>query len=253
MKKRIISSLFILLILVPLVILGSIPFKIFIYLTALIAFKEYLSVKKLPKLVKFLSYILLFILFIFETKLSLDYKMLSYFILIFLIPIIYYHDNKLYNFNDSIYVIIGIFIIYLTAVNIIELRQNNLFILIYLLLVTVVTDSYAYIVGYLIGKHKLIPKISPNKTIEGLVGGLLGGTFVSVIFYVIFINNLNIYALTFQTMQLSLIGQMGDLVFSSLKREYKIKDFSNFIPGHGGVLDRIDSLIFVILCYALFL
>ena len=203
-------------------------------------------------LVKFTAYFLITILFLNDFTFN-DYKFVLYLILIFLFLVIYYHDNKKYNITDSFYVILGIIIMYLPCRYIIDLRDNNINILIYLLLITTMTDTYAYIVGYLIGKHKLIEDISPNKTVEGLIGGIFGGVFISCVFYIIKFNDINILLLIFKTAILSLLAQFGDLFFSALKRQYKIKDFSNLIPGHGGILDRIDSLIFVILGYLIFL
>ena len=103
-----------------------------------------------------------------------------------------------------------------------------------------------------IGKHKLCPTISPNKTIEGSVGGSLMGTFVGVAFYVTVINSsVSIVYIALVTMLLSIVGQCGDLVFSNIKRYFDEKDFGNLIPGHGGVLDRLDSFIFIVIAYIL--
>jgi len=107
------------------------------------------------------------------------------------------------------------------------------------------TDSCAYFVGMLTGKHKLAPNISPNKTTEGLIGGILGGLAVAVIFLFISpelfptVKTLVVAAIT------SLIAQYGDLLESKLKRDAGIKDSSNIIPGHGGLLDRFDSFLVV--------
>ena len=115
------------------------------------------------------------------------------------------------------------------------------------------TDVLAYQTGYYIGEHKLCPTISPKKTIEGLVGGLTMGTFVASTFYFVVINsNMSLVLVIFITLFLSLIGQLGDLVFSSIKRTYNVKDYSSLIPGHGGILDRFDSLVFVALAFILF-
>ena len=112
------------------------------------------------------------------------------------------------------------------------------------------TEEFALISGMLVGEHKLCPEISPKKTIEGLIGGVFMGTFVSTAFYYTVISsNISLVVLIFVSALLCLIGQLGDLVFSSIKRYYNVKDFSNIIPGHGGILDRFDSLIFVTLAF----
>lgn len=110
------------------------------------------------------------------------------------------------------------------------------------------TDIFAYIAGKYFGKHKF-SKISPNKTMEGCIGGILGAILVGLLFTWIF----NTYfAMQFSyllvagiSIILSIIGQLGDFSASSIKRYVGIKDFSNLIPGHGGMLDRIDSIIFI--------
>ncbi len=109
------------------------------------------------------------------------------------------------------------------------------------------TDSFAFFSGSAFGKHKLIPKISPNKTVEGAVGGTLLTVIVSLIVYVgigLFSKNTpNYLPLIFLTLFASLMSQLGDLVFSQIKRYYKVKDFSTLLADHGGILDRFDSII----------
>ncbi len=112
------------------------------------------------------------------------------------------------------------------------------------------TDIMAYFIGKTLkmGKHKF-SKISPNKSIEGCVAGLLGGVVLSIIYTACINKFLPIYVpyekILIISILLSILGQFGDFAASSIKRFVGIKDFSNLIPGHGGLLDRIDSLIFI--------
>ncbi len=100
----------------------------------------------------------------------------------------------------------------------------------------------------------MLEVISPKKTWEGFVGGTILGTFIAVMFYKTVINPEVILSnLILITLFLSIIGQLGDLFFSAIKRHYNKKDFSNIMPGHGGILDRLDSIIFVMLAFSLFI
>jgi len=111
------------------------------------------------------------------------------------------------------------------------------------------TDSGAYFVGSFLGKHKLIPEVSPKKTVEGAVGGIVGGVIGYAIYGIIidtaFNINVNYVNLFILAVAVSIIGQSGDLIASFIKREKGIKDYGNLFPGHGGVLDRFDSAIAV--------
>jgi len=110
------------------------------------------------------------------------------------------------------------------------------------------TDSAAYLTGMNFGKHKLAPRVSPNKTIEGSLGGILSAVLVTGIFMLVRPQVATPYnALVFLILAVlfSIAGQLGDLVESSVKRHFGVKDSGKFIPGHGGVLDRFDSLLFV--------
>lgn len=112
------------------------------------------------------------------------------------------------------------------------------------------TDAGGYFVGASIGKHKLCPNISPKKTIEGAVGGVLFGIITSVLlgilFQFVFFKNLsiNFFALILLGITVAVLSIIGDLSFSLIKRCYNIKDFGSIFPGHGGMLDRFDSIIF---------
>lgn len=120
---------------------------------------------------------------------------------------------------------------------------NGIYYLLLLLNFSSVCDMGAYFVGVTIGKHKLCPEISPKKTVEGAIGGIISSMIVSLI--LAFVYSKSIIVLLIATIPLCILGMLGDLFASAIKRSVGIKDFSNLIPGHGGILDRLDSVIMV--------
>lgn len=124
------------------------------------------------------------------------------------------------------------------------------------------TDTCAYFVGCNLGKHKLCPSISPKKTVEGAIGGILGGGLSFVLFGIIvnlffgkFLDGKHFSLLLLFVLGIlsAVVSEIGDLVASAIKRQYGIKDFGNLLPGHGGILDRCDSILFVAPIIFLFL
>ncbi len=259
MKKRVISAILIVLVFIPFLLIGELPFAIFMSVLAALGIYELIKVretkKKFPvgmKIIAFLA-VLFFTMLNYNSidfVLNINYQIMSIMIFLFLIPIVFINNNDKYNFDDSLFLMGSVLFIGLSFNLIIVTRNYDISYIIYLLLITTITDTFALFTGRLIGKHKVSPKISPNKTIEGCIGGLLMGTFVGSAFYMTVINPS--YSLVFViliTALLSLVAQVGDLVFSAIKRYYDKKDFSDLIPGHGGILDRFDSLIFVTLAF----
>lgn len=106
------------------------------------------------------------------------------------------------------------------------------------------SDTFAYFTGKMLGRHKLYPEVSPNKTIEGAIGGIIGCTILSLIYFDYLRINKYIYIIIF-SISASVFSMAGDLAASKIKRENGIKDFGNLLPGHGGILDRFDSVLFV--------
>ena len=109
-------------------------------------------------------------------------------------------------------------------------------------------DTCAYCVGVLFGKHKMSPKLSPKKSVEGAIGGVVGAALLTIIYTMIFKNamgltNEHIFILAAISAVGALISMVGDLTASAIKRNYEIKDYGTLIPGHGGILDRFDSVI----------
>ena len=139
-------------------------------------------------------------------------------------------------------------VIAFTSLSVLRYINNGVFYYMLILLASWMCDSCAYFVGRAIGKHKLIPEISPKKTVEGAVGGVFFAT-VSFMIYGIVLSyiegapNPNYVVLAILGFVLSIISQIGDLSLSLLKREKGIKDFGTIFPGHGGVLDRFDSVL----------
>ena len=139
-------------------------------------------------------------------------------------------------------------VIFLMFIPILTGRENGKLLVWYIIFAAWGTDVFAYCVGRRIGKHKF-SEVSPKKSIEGCIGGTLG-SLVFIIGYTVFLNNhfgmnINYLLISVIGIILSLIGQVGDFSASSIKRYVGIKDYSNIFPGHGGMLDRIDSVIFI--------
>lgn len=177
-------------------------------------------------------------------NLDAEYTYVLVFIL-FLVGIYYLLSCKI-NIIDISITFLGIFYIAI-FLDFIVLTINNFkngYILVYLIfIISFATDTFAYFSGYLFGKHKLIPKVSPKKTIEGSIGGILGTAISCIIFGYFF--NIDIISIAIIGAIGSIVAQFGDLFASSIKRYVDIKDYGKLIPGHGGILDRFDSVILV--------
>lgn len=252
MKKRVISAIVALVIFIPLIILGGMWFKVAATVLAVLGMREFLNLsggEKRPKYVDLILYALVILLTF------MDKNRTSYYFLTLLLPmlaVIYCNNNKKYNADDA-FKLIGMTILVGTVFHeFTVIREAGIMKFIYLFLITTLTDTYAHLGGSLIGKHKLAPKISPNKTWEGsIIGGIFGTLCAATFYYILVDGTVNVLGLLVITLFLSSLGQLGDLFFSAAKRNHDIKDFSNIMPGHGGVLDRLDSIIFVVIGYIL--
>lgn len=123
-------------------------------------------------------------------------------------------------------------------------ERYGVWMMVFLLISTYFTDTGAYFSGYFFGKTKLNERISPKKTIEGSIGGWLFGSIGSFVFAFYMVKGFDLLTLIIMSVVFPIVGQIGDLAFSDIKRHFKIKDFGSIFPAHGGVLDRIDSLVF---------
>ena len=123
--------------------------------------------------------------------------------------------------------------------------KSGVFFLLLLLNFSSVCDTGAYFTGVLLGKHKLCPEISPKKTVEGAVGGILFSLICTVILCFVFNRVSDLIILLILTVVFCIIGMCGDLFASVLKRSVGIKDYGKLIPGHGGILDRFDSILLI--------
>jgi len=117
--------------------------------------------------------------------------------------------------------------------------------IVYLLVCIWSCDTFAYFIGAPLGKHPLSPRVSPKKTVEGFGGGILGAAAAAFFSHYVFFTSAQLKDLLIVSAIVALVGQVGDLTESLFKRDAQFKDTSNIIPGHGGILDRFDSLLFV--------
>ncbi|MEG1990164.1 MAG: phosphatidate cytidylyltransferase [Clostridia bacterium] len=129
------------------------------------------------------------------------------------------------------------------------MMENGRFLILYVFIAAFASDTFAFLIGRKFGKNKLCPEISPKKTIEGAVGGIFGVILCyTILTYVgnrYFSMNLNFIYMLIAGVIAGIAGQFGDLSASAIKRYCNIKDFGNIMPGHGGILDRFDSMLFV--------
>lgn len=250
--KRIISGVIgIIALIIVLNFAGSKLFSVFVTAIALMGFHEFFTAvfKKSKRFIKAMLLVLGAGLFLSTSYfnnigLNLMYIIITFILIIFVFIIRY----KKANFSEITYSFFGfVYIFVLLSYAVIIRSMNNGILLIWYVLISVwVNDSLAYFVGSKCGKRKLIPNISPNKTIEGALGGLLGSIIISIIFLKNAYPHLHILVDVSIGFIIGVSAQIGDLAASSIKRHAGIKDFGKLIPGHGGIIDRLDSILFAI-------
>ena len=252
MKTRIISALVALPLLIIFVVLGGLPLKIGVTLVALIGlFEFYKAFSGFIKPVHFIGFIAAIIYMIFIEKIiytaSLLNVVVALFMLIILIYVVLTHESG--NTMDGIVTFFGFFYVCFLISHVYLTRQY-----------THGCDVGAYFTGMAFGKHKLIPQLSPKKTVEGSIGGIVVAVAICVIYGVILeakneLVGVDTVLLCFITGLIgSVFSQIGDLAASAMKRYVGIKDFGKIMPGHGGVLDRFDSVLFTapVVYYSMF-
>lgn len=257
MKQRMLTAIIGIIIIVPIILYGGWPFLLTAYLLATVALFELVRTYKLEKLMNylFIATIFLWVLLYPQSDISFEdftvtkFDILIIFASILLIAIVI-SKNK-FTFDQASFFLLATLYIGASFYYLIIVRFEGLNYFLFILFIIWATDSGAYFVGKYLGKRKLWPEISPNKTIGGAVGGILAAVFVAILFQWIYPFDKSYLSIFFIAIFISVVGQFGDLVASAIKRHYDIKDFGKIFPGHGGILDRLDSLIFVMLALSI--
>ena len=224
---------------------------------AIFAMNEYIKcVSKKSKVISWISYLsvasisFLFIIPINLIKLFIIFGIPLLLLILFLHIII---SNMKINFENISYTLMGIlyifgFCIFLPLTYGIEGEISGKILVWYIILSAWGTDIFAFLIGHRFGKRKF-SKVSPNKSVEGCIAGILGALLINLCFTVgvnIFLGlEISYLTVAIIVVLLSIIGQIGDFAASSIKRHFEVKDFSELFPGHGGMIDRIDSVIFI--------
>lgn len=261
MKTRVLTGIVLALIFIPVFVIGDLALEILLGILVLGSTYELYKMhrtKNDSKIVVFIVQamisvsIYVFAISYFTGVLSLEYLFLAliFDVIVSSVLLVFIEEFKAEDFGmflvSTLYGTLGFAALY-------GLRYLGLEVIGFLFAITVFTDIFAYLFGVNFGKTKLAPSISPKKSVEGSLGGIASALLLTYIYVVIFdvesigAIDLNIIVTIGLIIFLSIIGQIGDLIASKLKRSYGIKDFSNLFPGHGGILDRFDSAIFVAL------
>lgn len=230
------------------VFLGGLPLKLFTIALSLCGLYEFYNALKTKEIksIPLISYILLIVYYLLNN----DFEKMMYILVIamvmaLIIPIV---DLK-YSFIDVSVTFLGFIyvVILFSFIPLVNSKVHGEYLVWLIFIGSWLSDTVAYYFGKFFGKHKLCPKVSPKKTVEGSIGGFLGATIGCGIFGIV----VNAYTPEIGIIHFFLIGalcgimgQFGDLVASSIKRYVGLKDYSNLIPGHGGILDRFDSILF---------
>ncbi|MHD0397882.1 phosphatidate cytidylyltransferase [Staphylococcus simulans] len=250
MRVRTVTAIIALIILLPILIIGGKVLMYFSFLLAFIALKELLNMNKIrfisiPGLISALGLVIIMLpqelgSFVSAVQLKgliiMSFVVLSYTVM----------SKNRFSFIDAAFCLMSVAYVGIGFMYLYETREAGLAFILYAFLVVWTTDTGAYLVGRSIGKHKLWPVISPNKTIEGFIGGVLCSLLVPIVMQMFIEFPVNIFVMMIITVVLSMFGQLGDLVESGFKRHFGVKDSGKILPGHGGILDRFDSFMFVL-------
>ena len=243
MKMRIVSGVIGALLLFVVVLTGGIVLNIGVLIISLIAIYEFSNALKNINNLKPLSIINYLLAISFFTITLIDNFQLTqpifllYCIALFMILVLDLNYSLL---DISVTLFQGLYIVvFLFHISLLNGTQ----IIWLIFIIAIATDTSAYFIGIKFGKTKLYPRLSPNKTIEGSIGGIIGSLLATMVF--VWINDITyVIEIALLSVVCSIMSQIGDLAASRIKRIAGIKDFGNIIPGHGGMLDRFDSILF---------
>ncbi|MGM8211720.1 phosphatidate cytidylyltransferase [Virgibacillus sp. W0430] len=252
MKQRIWTAIVGLIVVIPILLIGSWPFILFTYVLATIALFELFNADRKSLRIVPVSIALLFMWFLLipdkESIITDANQLVTKLVILFIMLLLAYIvlSKNTFTFAHAGFLILATAYISIGFYFIIVARLTGLNYVLFILFIIWATDSGAYFFGKAFGKRKLWPVISPNKTIGGAIGGIVLALITAIVFQFIYPFTMNAFEIAGIAILISIVGQVGDLVASACKRYYEIKDFGHILPGHGGILDRLDSLLFVL-------
>lgn len=252
-QKRLVSGIILLLFTIAVVIMGGDILFVTLLIISLIGMMELYRVVKInktfPGILGYCAGAAYFLLVYFE----LEHFQVSFFIIfLMLLLFVYVFGFPKYKTDQIAIAFMGLFYVsvMLSYIYQVRMRADGGAILVWLIFIGAWgSDTCAYCVGVLLGKHKVAPKLSPKKSVEGCIGGIVGAALLGFLYATIlkdkihWIENPQVSFAIIGAIS-SIISQIGDLAASAIKRNHEIKDYGKLIPGHGGVLDRFDSIIF---------
>ncbi|MBE5890582.1 MAG: phosphatidate cytidylyltransferase [Lachnospiraceae bacterium] len=250
---RTISGAVLVAIIVAMGILGGYPLFAFTLLISLIGMYEFYRVFKIEKtalgIVGYLAAILYYadVLLKFIPAKETMMIFLGFFIVLMFILVFSYPK---YEATKVMAAFFGVFYVAVMLSYIFKLREmhHGVYLVFLIYLCAWGSDTCAYLAGRAFGKHKMAPELSPKKTIEGAVGGVIGAALLTAIYCLIFRHQMHLLPMQICILVAiaaigALVSMVGDLCASAIKRFYDIKDYGKLIPGHGGIMDRFDSII----------
>ena len=253
MKQRLISSFFAIILLILVVFSNQYVFDVAVVLISAMGIFEVITALGLSqyKIMTSIS-VLMPLVFMLISYFAWKYAFAAVFLFVAAYLLVMLFDHKRYSFTTAaMFMMISLMVTFaFIHVSLTRHLSNGILNVFVIFIGSWITDTCAYFTGLAIGKHKLAPSVSPKKTIEGSIGGIIGVTVILAAYAAAFGNIMdsitaNVSAAVCIGLICGVISQFGDLCASVIKRENNIKDFGKIMPGHGGVMDRFDSFIFV--------
>ncbi|MHC5249735.1 phosphatidate cytidylyltransferase [Enterococcus sp. HY326] len=256
MRQRVITAVIALIFFIPIIAYGGYPLDIVAAALAVVGVYELFRMRGLTLLsleggLSALGAILLVLpverwFFFLPSGIS---NFTLYYLIVMVLLGIGVISNNSYTIDEAGFPVIVSLYVGVGFQNLVAARSHSVQMVILALFIVWATDIGAYMIGRQYGKRKLLPSISPNKTVEGALGGIGCAMFITLIFTLLYpaqqYFNHGLLAMIIFAAFFSVFGQFGDLVESAIKRHYDVKDSGKILPGHGGILDRFDSLLFV--------
>ncbi len=251
-RTRLLSGIILLAITIAVVITGGNVLFAVLLAISLIGMTELYKVigmnKSLPGVLGYIAGVVYYTMLYFDAT---KYQLMIFIFFLLLLMLVYVFNFPKYTIEQLAVTFLGLFYVSIMLSFIYQVRilEGGAWMVWLIFIGAWGSDTCAYVVGVLLGKHKFAPKLSPKKSIEGCIGGIVGAALIGFLYATVLRNHISgmdhpqlIYAIIGACS--SVLSQLGDLAASAIKRNHNIKDYGNLIPGHGGILDRFDSIIF---------